>query len=99
MRSPPSRHDDHRWRWLSMALVVEADRLELVRLGMIGFRPNGTIRSIPYAEIAGVDTKEKLFEIRISIRAAGDDIGLDTGKRGIGAGWPVIDELRRRIAA
>ena len=48
-----------------MALVVEADRLELVRLGMIGFRPNGTIRSIPYAEIAGVDTKEKLFEIRI----------------------------------
>jgi hypothetical protein len=84
---------------LSMALVLAADRLELMRLGMTGFRPAGTIRSLPYSEIEGVEVEKKRFEIRIRIRAAGDEIVVDGGRRGVGAARNVVDELRRRIAA
>jgi hypothetical protein len=82
---------------VSMALVLDADRLELLRLGIIGLRPTGTIRAIPLADIAAVETEDKLLEIRVRIRSAGDDIVVDTGKRGIGAAETAIYELQRRI--
>jgi hypothetical protein len=84
---------------LGMALVVEDDHVELLQLSAFGNRPVGTLRSIPYAEIAGVDTRDWLLEIRIAIRTKQDALELAGGKFGVGAAPPVIDVLRRRIAA
>jgi hypothetical protein len=84
---------------INMALVLEGDQLELVQLRAIGTRPVRTLRSIPYADIAGVDASDRWLEVKITIRTAGDALELAGGKRGVGAAPPVIDELRRRIAA
>ena len=83
---------------LGMALVLEDDHVELLQLSPLGNRPVGTLRSIPYADIAGVDADDRFLEIRIAIRTNHDALELTGGKRGVGAAPPVIDELRRRIA-
>ena len=51
-----------------MALVVEDDHVDLLQMSAFGNRPVGTLRSIPYAEIAGVDTRDWLLEVRVAIR-------------------------------
>jgi hypothetical protein len=84
---------------LGMALVVEDDHLELLRMSPLGNRPVGTLRSIPYADVAGVDTRDRFLEVRIDIRTSTDALALAGGKYGHGAAPPVIEELRRRIAA
>ena len=84
---------------MGMALVVEDDHVELLQMSAFGNRPVGTLRSIPYADIAGVDTRNWLLEIRIDIRTNHEAIELAGGKFGVGAAPPVIEVLRRRIAA
>jgi hypothetical protein len=84
---------------VAMALLLESDRVELVALGPLGTKPAGTIRSFLYAEIAGVDARRQLLEIRIALRTAEGVLELDGGRRGVGAAPPVVEELRRRIAA
>ena len=83
---------------LGMALVVEDDHVDLLQMSAFGNRPVGTLRSIPYAEIAGVDTRDWLLEVRIAIRTNQDVLELAGGKFGVGAAPPVIEVLRRRIA-
>jgi hypothetical protein len=83
---------------LAMALVLEDDHVELLRMSSFN-KPVGTLRSIPYADIAGVDTRSWFLEVRISIATGRDALELAGGKFGVGAAPPVIDELRRRIAA
>jgi hypothetical protein len=84
---------------LNMALVLEEDQVELLQLRAIGTRPVRTLRSIPYADITGVDVEDRWLELKITIRTARDSIAVNGGKRGVGAAPPVVDELRRRIAA
>jgi hypothetical protein len=86
-------------RTLNMALVVDEDQVELLQMSPLGNRPVGTLRSMPYADIAGVDMRGRLLEVRIDIRTNRDALGLAGGKHGVGAAPPVIDMLRRRIAA
>jgi hypothetical protein len=82
---------------VAMALVLETDRVDLLRLGLRN-APKATIRSMPYADVTGVDAREGLLEVRISLRTAGEVLELVGGRRGVGAAPAVIDELRRRIA-
>ena len=82
---------------LGMALVVEDDHFELLQLSAFGTGV-GTLRSIPYADIAGVETRDWLLEVRIAIRTNQDVLELAGGKFGVGAAPPVIEVLRRRIA-
>ena len=86
-------------RTLGMALVLEDDHVDLMQMSPLGNRPVGTLRSIPYAEIAGVDVRNRFLELRVDIRTNADAIELTGGKHGVGAAPLVIDELRRRIAA
>jgi hypothetical protein len=85
-------------RSLGMALVLEDDRVDLLQMSPLGSRPVGTLRSIPYADVAGVDANDRFLEVRIVIRTNHDAVELTGGKRGVGAAPPVIEELRRRIA-
>jgi hypothetical protein len=82
----------------AMALVLDSDGVELLALGPLGTRPAGTIRSIPYAEIAGIDARERLLEVRIALRTADGVLELEGGRRGVGAAPPVVEELRRRVS-
>jgi hypothetical protein len=84
---------------LNMALVLEHDQVELLQLRVIGTRPVKSLRSIPYADVVGVDVDDGFLELKVAIRTSRDTLKLAGGKRGIGAAPPVIDELRRRIAA
>ncbi len=86
-------------RTLNMALVLEGDKVELLKLRPVGTRPVTTLRSIAYADIAGVDVDDRWLEVGIAIRTNRDALVLTGGKRGVGAAPPVIDVLRRRIAA
>jgi hypothetical protein len=81
----------------SMALVLEPDRVELLRLGPTGTRPAGTLRTIPYADITGVAAENRLLEVRLVLQTADGQIELHGGRRGMGALPPVVDELRRRL--
>jgi hypothetical protein len=85
-------------RAVAMALVLEPDSVELLRLGPLGTKPAGTLRSIPYADITGVAAEQRLLEIRIVLQTADGQIELDGGRRGIGAAPPVVEELKRRVA-
>ena len=83
-----------------MALVLEDDHVELMQMSALGNRPVGTLRSIPYAEIPGVDVAQPLS--RVARRHPDERTTRSSsrgGKHGVGAAPPVIDELRRRIAA
>jgi hypothetical protein len=83
----------------AMALVLGPDGVDLLRLGPFGTRPAGTIRSIAYADITNVATRDRLLEIRLVLEMAQEQLELDGGRRGAGAAPPVVEELRRRIAA
>jgi hypothetical protein len=85
-------------RAVAMALVLASDHVELLRLGPLGTKPLGTLRSIPYAEITGVAAEERLLEIRLVLQTADGQIELDGGRRGVGAAPPVVEELKRRVA-
>jgi hypothetical protein len=83
---------------ISMALVLEPDRLDLLRLGALGIaKPSGTIRSIPYTDVTAVHTREGFLEMRIVLRTNDEELDLRGSRRGIGAAPPVIEELRRRV--
>lgn len=84
---------------LSMALALDEDRLEVLRLGMLGSKPSGSVRTIPYTQITAVEADQRLLELRLRVAAGGDDLVVDTGRRGIGAGPPAVEELRRRVAS
>ena len=84
---------------LSMALVLTDDHLELVRLGLLGGKRSATARTIPYADLLGAEMRVGLLQLGLRLRTAQDEIRLDAGRWGRGAAPPVIDELRRRIAA
>jgi hypothetical protein len=84
---------------LNMALVLSDDQVELLQLRAIGTGVVRTLRSIRYADIAGVDVDDGFLELKFTIRTSGDTVKVAGGKRGIGAAPPVVDELRRRIAA
>jgi hypothetical protein len=83
---------------VAMALVLESDHLELLRLGPLGTKPVGTLRSIPYADIRGVASQDRLLEVRLVLQTAQGQIELDGGRRGVGAAPPVVEELKRRVA-
>jgi hypothetical protein len=83
---------------VAMALVLEPDHVELLRLGPMGTKPAGTLRSIPYSEISGVAAENRLFEVRLVLQTADAQIELDGGRRGVGPVPPVAEELKRRIA-
>ncbi len=91
----------HRGAGLSvaMALVLEPDRVELMRMNAFGTRAVGTIRSYAYADITGVEMQSKLLEVRIVLQATQGKLQVDGGKRGVGAAPPVVEHLQRRIAA
>ena len=62
------------------------------RLSAFGNRPVGTLRSIPYAEIAGVDTARLAARGPLRVRTQRSDaLELAGGKFGVGAAPPVID--------
>jgi hypothetical protein len=83
---------------LTMALVLTAERLELYRLGMFNAsRPQGLIRSLPYADITDVHARPRMFELLITVLADRGDLEFATAKRGGGA--ETVEDLRRRIAA
>jgi hypothetical protein len=84
---------------VAMALVLDDDRVELLRLGPLGTKPAGDLRSIPYADIRGVASRDRLLEVRIVLQTADGQIELDGGRRGVGAAPPVVEELKRRVAA
>ena len=81
----------------SMALVLGPDHLELLRLGPLGTRPTGRLRSIPYSEITGVAAEKRLLEIRLVLQTRNGQVELDGGRRGMGAVPPVAEELKRRV--
>jgi hypothetical protein len=83
---------------VAMALVLGPDRLELLRLGL-GNRPRATIRSIPYAGVAAVETRDGVLSVGITLRTADEALELQGGKHGVGAAPEVVAQLRRRIAA
>jgi hypothetical protein len=85
-------------RAVAMALVLEDDHVELLRLGPLGTKPVGTLRSIPYADIKGVAADDRLLEVRLVLQTADGQIELDGGRRGVGAAPPVVEELKRRVA-
>jgi hypothetical protein len=85
-------------RAVAMALVLEPDHVELLRLGPLGTKPVGKLRSIPYADITGVAAEQRLLEIRIVLQTADGQIELDGGRRGVGAAPPAVEELKRRVA-
>jgi hypothetical protein len=84
---------------LAMALALTPDRVELHRLSFWSVKPVGLISAIPYTDIRSVDSRGRLFELRIDITADGTSRSLDAAKRGSGAAPAVVEELRRRIAA
>jgi len=84
---------------VAMALILGPDRVDLMRMNAFGTRAVGTIRSYPYGEITGVDLRSKLLEVRIVLETAQGTLRVDGGKRGVGAAPPVVEQLRRRIAA
>jgi hypothetical protein len=81
---------------VGMALVLEPERVELLRMNAFGTRPTGTVRSIPYADIRGLEARDRLLELIVEIRTVEDTLRLAGGRRGVGAAPPVIEELRRR---
>jgi hypothetical protein len=81
--------------WPNMALVLTVGALELLRLTLWGSSVVGTIRAVPLGEIRGIDVSGRLFEIRITVHAAGEPIVVDAGKRGVGGGRQLVEELRR----
>jgi hypothetical protein len=50
---------------------------------------------VPLGEIRGVDVRGRLFEIRITVHAVGEPIVVHAGKRGVGGGRQLVEELRR----
>jgi hypothetical protein len=84
---------------VNMALVLSDDEVELVQLRPIGTGVVRTLRSIPLADVAGVHVDDGFLELKITIRTARDTLKVAGGKRGLGAAPPVVDVLRRRIAA
>jgi hypothetical protein len=84
---------------LGMALALAADRLELHRLSMFGGRSAGLIRAVPYTEIEAVEVRPRVVELGLDVITRGEPIEVDTSKRGVAAGGPFAEELRRRISA
>jgi hypothetical protein len=82
---------------IGMALVLEPERVELLRMNAFGTRPTGTLRSIPYADFRGLEARDRLLELIVELRTVEDTLTLAGGRRGVGAAPPVIEELRRRI--
>jgi hypothetical protein len=83
---------------VAMALVLQPGHLELLRLGPMGTKPAGTVRSIPYSEISGVAAQQRLLEVRLVLQTAQGLLERDGGRRGVGAAPPVVEELKRRVA-
>jgi hypothetical protein len=84
---------------VTMALVLGPDGVELLRLGVLGTKPVATLRSIRYADMRDVAASERMLEVRIVLQTTQGEIELEGARRGVGAAPPVVDELRRRIAA
>ena len=84
---------------LNMALVLFDDEAQLVQLRLMGTGEVRRLRSMPYDDIAGVEVDDGFLELKFTIRTSRDALELAGNKRGVGAALPVVDELRRRIAA
>ena len=54
---------------VSMALVLQHDRVELLRLGPLGTKPVATLRSIPYPHIDSVTASERILGLRMVLHA------------------------------
>jgi hypothetical protein len=84
---------------IAMALALAPDRAEVHRLSFWTVRSVGLISTIPYTDLRSVDSRSRLFELRIEIVAQSQSRSFDAAKWGSGAAPQVVEELRRRIAA